>query len=60
MLQDRAEGVMKGLEADQGSGKKIFYFNSFFYQKLSEQGYEAAKLKRWTKKVDCRSARSKQ
>lgn len=51
MLQDRSEKQMEGLDEDQGSGRKIHYFNSFFYSKLRDQGYEAAKLKRWTKKV---------
>ena len=37
--------------AAQGAGRQIYYFNSFFYAKLSGQGYEAGKLKRWTKKV---------
>ncbi len=46
---------MKDLGDDQGSARKIYYFNSFFWAKLSGQGYEGAKLKRWTKKVDCGS-----
>jgi len=51
MLQHRSEGEMEGLGLDQGSGRRVYYCNSFFYTKLSQQGYEAAKLRRWTKKV---------
>ncbi|ORY27379.1 hypothetical protein BCR39DRAFT_577632, partial [Naematelia encephala] len=46
LLLDRAEVP--------GAPRSIHFFNSFFYQKLSEQGYDKGMLKRWTKrsKVD--------
>ena len=51
MLQQRSDAAVK---AGDKAFKNIYYLNSFFYQKLSEQGYEKAKLARWTKrsKVD--------
>jgi len=30
---------------------KVFAMNTYFYQKLSEQGYDKANLKRWTKRM---------
>jgi Ulp1 family protease len=51
LLAERAEKKLKGLGEDQGSGKKIHVFNSFFYAKLDKDGYEKARLKRWTKRV---------
>lgn len=32
-------------------GEKVLAMNTFFYQKLSEQGYAKANLKRWTKRM---------
>ena len=29
----------------------VHYFNSFFFEKLSQEGYEKARLAKWTKKV---------
>jgi sentrin-specific protease 1 len=46
-----ANGSSSGQEQEQGIGRKVHVFNSFFYAKLEEQGYEKARLKRWTKKV---------
>jgi len=31
---------------------EIHYFNTFFYAQLESQGYEKARLSKWTKKVD--------
>jgi sentrin-specific protease 1 len=30
----------------------VHYFNSFFFEKLSQEGYEKARLAKWTKKFD--------
>ncbi|KAK8844621.1 hypothetical protein IAR55_006468 [Kwoniella newhampshirensis] len=35
-----------------GTKRRVHYLNSFFYAKLVDQGYEKARLKRWTKKID--------
>ena len=50
MVRDRSDraGGADGL-------KDVYEMSTFFYQKLSQQGYEKAKLARWTKraKVSC-------
>ena len=51
LVQARSDGEFPELQPDQGSSRNVHYFNSFFYSKLSQQGYEASRLKRWTKKV---------
>ncbi|KAL7420314.1 hypothetical protein Q5752_005283 [Cryptotrichosporon argae] len=33
------------------NGDKVVYFNTFFYEKLSSQGYAESKLARWTKRM---------
>ncbi|KAF5312809.1 hypothetical protein D9619_003351 [Psilocybe cf. subviscida] len=42
--------------AASSSGKKtllnIHYFNSFFWTKLTKEGYEKGRLAKWTKKID--------
>lgn len=52
MLQARANGTLDTSEyknaASQGVGRKIHYFNSFFYNKLVK-GYDG--VRRWSKKV---------
>ncbi|ODN80465.1 hypothetical protein L202_02705 [Cryptococcus amylolentus CBS 6039] len=45
-------GLMCERFANGKNGRKVHFMNSFFYKKLSEQGYAGGKLKRWTKKVD--------
>lgn len=35
----------------KSSDQMVLCMNSYFYQKLSEDGYERANLKRWTKRV---------
>lgn len=42
---------LRSQKTSQKIGRSIYCWNSFFYQRLSEQGYAGAKLKRWTKKV---------
>lgn len=39
--------VMRGRQADR---KKVYAFNTFFYPKLRESGYNS--IRRWTRKVD--------
>ncbi|WWD22827.1 hypothetical protein CI109_107321 [Kwoniella shandongensis] len=55
-LDDEIMNAYCGMMADRakadGSKRKAHFMNSFFYQKLAEQGYEKARLKRWTKKID--------
>lgn len=52
-LNDEVINLYGGLLAQRAESKeganKIHYFNSFFYQKVSQEGY--AKVARWTKKV---------
>jgi hypothetical protein len=36
--------------ADDEKKHKLYFFNSFFYEKLSHEGYE--KVQRWTRRVD--------
>jgi len=51
MVRDRSD------KADGADGlRDVYEMSTFFYQKLSTQGYEKAKLARWTKraKVGCR------
>lgn len=47
LLQKRADDSLEG----KGPKRKVHYFSSFFYKKLSEEGYEKGRLKRWAKKV---------
>ena len=56
MILGRAEAASKGKEKEneRGEGKRplnIHYFNSFFWSKLVNEGYEKGRLARWTKKV---------
>ena len=52
MIQDRSEGPKTNGHVKTAKIRDVHYFNSFFFAKLQTQGYEGAKLKRWTKKVD--------
>ncbi|KAI5835427.1 cysteine proteinase [Schizophyllum commune Tattone D] len=59
MILGRAEAASKGKEKEnegsEGKGKRpldIHYFNSFFWSKLVNEGYEKGRLARWTKKID--------
>lgn len=54
LINARAEASAKGsVDVGKGRGKplKAFYFSSFFWTKLSGEGYEKGKLDRWTKKA---------
>ena len=49
---DRVHGTKAQANGDKGKDLlAVHFFNSFFYKKLSEQGYESSRLKRWSKKV---------
>ncbi|CAE6369147.1 unnamed protein product [Rhizoctonia solani] len=41
-------------EAQKGKGKAldVHYFNTFFFAKLEEMGYEKSRIGKWTKKID--------
>ena len=52
LIMDRAEANKKKAGTN---GKKrpldVHYFNTFFWQKISQQSYKDSKVERWTKKV---------
>lgn len=52
LIMNRAETNMR---KSGTNGKKrpldIYYFNTFFWQKLSKQSYKDSRLEKWTKKV---------
>jgi len=43
-------GSVNGVSS--GKPLDVHYFNTFFFQKLSQDGYQKARLAKWTKKVD--------
>lgn len=47
MLADRDEALVKS----GALPKRSHFFNSFFYTKVSEKGYNFANVRRWTRKV---------
>lgn len=47
MLNDRDAQLVK----DGVLAKRSHFFNSFFYTKVSEGGYNFINVRRWTKKV---------
>lgn len=52
LIMNRAEAIKR--KAGTNGKKKpleIYYFNTFFWQKISKQSYEDSRLDRWTKKV---------
>ncbi|KAG9039947.1 Smt3-specific protease [Tulasnella sp. JGI-2019a] len=54
------KGKGKAVDTEEEPGRfgfpeplhNIHYFNTYFYAKLEQQGYEKARLGKWTKKVD--------
>ncbi|WVN85972.1 uncharacterized protein L203_101130 [Cryptococcus depauperatus CBS 7841] len=44
--------MVQRLKGERGDGRKVHFLNSFFYVRLADKGYESARLRRWTKKVD--------
>ena len=59
LIMDRAEASKKKAGTN---GKKrpldVYYFNTFFWQKISKQSYKDSRLERWTKKVCSYSPRT--
>jgi sentrin-specific protease 1 len=57
LILDRSEahpankGVKNGARSEKNMILNVHYFNSFFFEKLSQEGYEKARLAKWTKKV---------
>jgi sentrin-specific protease 1 len=49
----RKNGVKNGARSDKGTILNVHYFNSFFFEKLAQEGYDKARLAKWTKKVRC-------
>jgi sentrin-specific protease 1 len=43
--------VKNGARSEKNMILNVHYFNSFFFEKLSQEGYEKARLAKWTKKV---------
>ncbi|KAI0271549.1 hypothetical protein BC834DRAFT_449038 [Gloeopeniophorella convolvens] len=58
LILDRSEARPKGNALKNGARRDkspildVHYFNSFFFEKLSREGYEKARLAKWTKKFD--------
>ncbi|KAF8272288.1 hypothetical protein EI94DRAFT_1566544, partial [Lactarius quietus] len=40
------------MRSEKGSILNVHYFNSFFFEKLVREGYQKARLAKWTKKFD--------
>ncbi len=47
----RNKGMTNGTRSEKNTILNVHYFNSFFFEKLSQEGYEKARLAKWTKKV---------
>lgn len=47
------KGVKNGARSEKNMILNVHYFNSFFFEKLSQEGYEKGRLAKWTKKVCC-------
>lgn len=45
------KGVKNGARSEKSTILNVHYFNSFFFEKLASEGYEKARLAKWTKKV---------
>ncbi|KAI0005461.1 hypothetical protein BJV74DRAFT_875392 [Russula compacta] len=48
----RNKGIRNGARSEKNAILNVHYFNSFFFEKLSQEGYEKARLAKWTKKFD--------
>jgi sentrin-specific protease 1 len=42
-----------GVGVGKGKPLNVHYFSTFFWSKLKGEGYEKARLAKWTKKVSC-------
>ncbi|CCM02182.1 uncharacterized protein FIBRA_04261 [Fibroporia radiculosa] len=53
LIMDRAESLKENTPVN-GRKKplKVHYFNTFFWSKLQGEGYDKARLAKWTKKID--------
>ncbi|KAI9460237.1 hypothetical protein BJY52DRAFT_289425 [Lactarius psammicola] len=51
-LHPRNKSVKNGARSEKGSILNVHYFNSFFFEKLVRDGYQKARLAKWTKKFD--------
>ena len=49
----RNKSMKNGARREKNTILDVHYFNSFFFEKLSQEGYEKARLAKWTKKVKC-------
>jgi sentrin-specific protease 1 len=49
----RNKGMKNGARREKHPILNVHYFNSFFFEKLSQEGYDKARLAKWTKKVQC-------
>jgi hypothetical protein len=45
------KGVKNGARSEKSTILDVHYFNSFFFEKLASEGYEKARLAKWTKQV---------
>jgi len=50
-LHPRNTGMKNGARSGKSSILNVHYFNSFFFEKLVREGYQKARLAKWTKKV---------
>jgi len=52
--ESKENPVTNGVASGKGKGKPLnaHYFSTFFWSKLSAEGYEKGRLAKWTKKVD--------
>jgi len=50
----RNTSVKNGARSEKGLILNVHYFNSFFFEKLVREGYQKARLAKWTKKVRAR------
>ncbi len=50
-VNPRNKGMKNGARCEKNMILNVHYFNSFFFEKLSQEGYEKARLAKWTKKV---------
>ncbi|KAI0252627.1 hypothetical protein BJV78DRAFT_325309 [Lactifluus subvellereus] len=46
------KSVKNGARSEKCTVLNVHYFNSFFFEKLASEGYEKARLGKWTKKFD--------
>lgn len=53
LIMDKTARALASKEnVPNGKVPKIHYMTSFFWEKLSKQGYEGGRMARWTKKID--------